>query len=156
MRTVNRAAPRGPSVDGQANARGQRAGAGDASGRAERLEEPPGRTETPRGLVGLPADVGDLGQVEVRAGPTSPGAGIASKRSSAGLWFLQGDGRALQLDAGPSIWSSSTPLPYEKFPRFHEVMVENSGQSVLSSLESHVLPLAPGLTERLERGIRVL
>jgi cyclopropane fatty-acyl-phospholipid synthase-like methyltransferase len=35
-------------------------------------------------------------------------------------------------------------------------MAENSGQSVLSSLESHILPLAPGLTERLAKGIRVL
>jgi 2-polyprenyl-3-methyl-5-hydroxy-6-metoxy-1,4-benzoquinol methylase len=47
-------------------------------------------------------------------------------------------------------------VPYEKFPRFHEVMAEDSGQSVLSSLESHILPLVPGLTERLASGIRVL
>jgi 2-polyprenyl-3-methyl-5-hydroxy-6-metoxy-1,4-benzoquinol methylase len=47
-------------------------------------------------------------------------------------------------------------VPYEKFPRFHEVMAEDSGQSVMSSLESHVLPLVPGLVERLSSGIRVL
>jgi 2-polyprenyl-3-methyl-5-hydroxy-6-metoxy-1,4-benzoquinol methylase len=47
-------------------------------------------------------------------------------------------------------------VPYEKFPRFHEVMAEDSGQSVLSALERHILPLVPGLTERLGRGIRVL
>lgn len=47
-------------------------------------------------------------------------------------------------------------VPYEKFPRFHEVMAEDSGQSVLSSLEEHILPLVPGLTDRLETGIRVL
>ena len=47
-------------------------------------------------------------------------------------------------------------VPYEKFPRFHEVMAEDSGVSVLSSLESHILPLAPGMTERLAEGIRVL
>jgi ubiquinone/menaquinone biosynthesis C-methylase UbiE len=47
-------------------------------------------------------------------------------------------------------------VPYEKFPRFHEVMAEDSGQSVLSSLESHVLPLVPGLTEQLAAGIQVL
>ncbi len=47
-------------------------------------------------------------------------------------------------------------VPYEKFPRFHEVMAEDSGQSVLSSLESHILPLVPGVTGRLSRGIRVL
>jgi 2-polyprenyl-3-methyl-5-hydroxy-6-metoxy-1,4-benzoquinol methylase len=47
-------------------------------------------------------------------------------------------------------------VPYEKFPRFHEVMAEDSGQSVMSSLESHILPLVPGLTARLADGIRVL
>jgi 2-polyprenyl-3-methyl-5-hydroxy-6-metoxy-1,4-benzoquinol methylase len=35
-------------------------------------------------------------------------------------------------------------------------MAEDSGQSVLSSLEGHVLPLVPGLTERLSGGARVL
>lgn len=47
-------------------------------------------------------------------------------------------------------------VPYEKFGRFHEVMVEDSGQSVLSSLETHILPLVPGLTERLTKGIHAL
>jgi hypothetical protein len=47
-------------------------------------------------------------------------------------------------------------VPYAKFPRFHAVKEEDSGQSVLSSLESHILPLVPGLTDRLARGIRVL
>jgi 2-polyprenyl-3-methyl-5-hydroxy-6-metoxy-1,4-benzoquinol methylase len=46
-------------------------------------------------------------------------------------------------------------VPYERYPRFHAVMAEDSGQSVLSSLESHVLPLVPGLTDRLASGIRV-
>jgi hypothetical protein len=47
-------------------------------------------------------------------------------------------------------------VPYERFQRFHEVMAEDSGQSVLSLLESHILPLVPGLTDQLARGIRVL
>lgn len=47
-------------------------------------------------------------------------------------------------------------VPYEKFARFHEVMAEDSGQSVMSSLESHIVPLVPGLAERLQSGIRVL
>lgn len=47
-------------------------------------------------------------------------------------------------------------VPYSKFRRFHEVMAEDSGQSVLSSLESHILPLVPGLTDQLGDGIRVL
>jgi 2-polyprenyl-3-methyl-5-hydroxy-6-metoxy-1,4-benzoquinol methylase len=47
-------------------------------------------------------------------------------------------------------------VPYERFQRFNEVMAEDSGQSVLSSLESHILPLVPGLTDQLASGIRVL
>ena len=47
-------------------------------------------------------------------------------------------------------------LPYSAFPHFHEVMAEDSGQTVVSALTEHVLPLVPGLTGRLERGIEVL
>jgi 2-polyprenyl-3-methyl-5-hydroxy-6-metoxy-1,4-benzoquinol methylase len=47
-------------------------------------------------------------------------------------------------------------VPYSKFGRFHEVMAEDSGQSVMSSLERHILPLVPGLTDRFSRGIRML
>jgi 2-polyprenyl-3-methyl-5-hydroxy-6-metoxy-1,4-benzoquinol methylase len=47
-------------------------------------------------------------------------------------------------------------VPYTRFTRFHEVMAEDSGLSVLSSLESHILPLVPGLSGRLSRGLRML
>jgi 2-polyprenyl-3-methyl-5-hydroxy-6-metoxy-1,4-benzoquinol methylase len=47
-------------------------------------------------------------------------------------------------------------VPYEKFKRFHEVMAEDSGQSVLPCLIDKILPLAPGLTQSLKKGIRVL
>jgi 2-polyprenyl-3-methyl-5-hydroxy-6-metoxy-1,4-benzoquinol methylase len=47
-------------------------------------------------------------------------------------------------------------VPYDRFPRFHEVMAEDSGQSVMSSLETHVIPLVPGLDGHLAAGIRVL
>lgn len=47
-------------------------------------------------------------------------------------------------------------VPYAKFKRFHEVMAEDSGQSVLSSLERHILPLVPDLSTRLAQGIRML
>jgi len=47
-------------------------------------------------------------------------------------------------------------VPYERFPRFHAVMAEDSGQSVLSSLESHIVPLVPGLAARLAAGLRAL
>jgi 2-polyprenyl-3-methyl-5-hydroxy-6-metoxy-1,4-benzoquinol methylase len=47
-------------------------------------------------------------------------------------------------------------VPYSKYKRFHEVMAEDSGQSVMSALDSHIVPLVPGLAERLERGITML
>jgi SAM-dependent methyltransferase len=47
-------------------------------------------------------------------------------------------------------------VPYERFPRFHEVMAEESGQSVVSHLLEHILPLVKGLDKRLDSGIRVL
>jgi len=54
------------------------------------------------------------------------------------------------------VFRSGGGVPYSSFPRFHEVMAEDSGQSVLSSLDVHILPLVPGLAERLSAGIRVL
>lgn len=47
-------------------------------------------------------------------------------------------------------------VPYEKFPRFHEIMAEDSGQSVMGALESHILPLVPDVRHRLAEGIKVL
>ena len=47
-------------------------------------------------------------------------------------------------------------VPYGRFPRFHDVMAEDSGQSVLSSLETHIVPLVPGLAERLRSGTALL
>jgi len=47
-------------------------------------------------------------------------------------------------------------VPYEAYGRFHEVMAEDSGQSVLPALIDSILPLKPGLVESLERGIDVL
>lgn len=45
-------------------------------------------------------------------------------------------------------------VPYSRFTRFHEVMAED--QSVVPALEAHILPLVPGLIERLSAGIRML
>jgi SAM-dependent methyltransferase len=47
-------------------------------------------------------------------------------------------------------------VPYEKFDRFHETMMEESNQTVLPNLIDKILPLADGLIDRLEEGIRVL
>jgi 2-polyprenyl-3-methyl-5-hydroxy-6-metoxy-1,4-benzoquinol methylase len=45
---------------------------------------------------------------------------------------------------------------YEAFHRFHEVMAEESAQTVVAALTDHILPLADGLAERLAQGIDVL
>ncbi len=47
-------------------------------------------------------------------------------------------------------------VPYERYPRFHEVMAEDSGQTVLPALFDHILPLVPDVVARLEQGIDVL
>jgi 2-polyprenyl-3-methyl-5-hydroxy-6-metoxy-1,4-benzoquinol methylase len=47
-------------------------------------------------------------------------------------------------------------VPYSRYGRFHEVMAEDSGQTVLPVLKDDILPLVPGLIGRLEAGIRVL
>jgi SAM-dependent methyltransferase len=46
-------------------------------------------------------------------------------------------------------------VAYERFARFHETMAEESDQTTLAGLIEHILPLVPGLPERLESGIRV-
>ena len=47
-------------------------------------------------------------------------------------------------------------VPYAAYHRFHEVMAEESGQTVVAALKDSILPLVPGLIDRLERGIDVL
>ena len=44
-------------------------------------------------------------------------------------------------------------VPYSAYPRFHEVMEEESGQTALAGLDEHIVPLVPGLGAALERGI---
>jgi 2-polyprenyl-3-methyl-5-hydroxy-6-metoxy-1,4-benzoquinol methylase len=47
-------------------------------------------------------------------------------------------------------------VPYERYGRFHEVMAEDSAQTVVAALHEHILPLVPGLLRRLESGSDVL
>ncbi len=47
-------------------------------------------------------------------------------------------------------------VPYSSYPRFHQVMAEDSGQTVVAALTDSILPLVPGLIESLEKGIKVL
>lgn len=47
-------------------------------------------------------------------------------------------------------------VPYSAYPRFHEVMAEESAQTVVAALQGHILPLVPGLKDRLAQGIDAL
>jgi len=47
-------------------------------------------------------------------------------------------------------------VPYSGFDRFHEIMAEDSGQTVLAGLFDHILPLVLGLDDRLQKGIDVV
>lgn len=47
-------------------------------------------------------------------------------------------------------------VPYEAYPRFHEIMETDSRQTVVDALFDHVLPLIPELAISLQNGIDVL
>src|SRR5918997_1079416 len=47
-------------------------------------------------------------------------------------------------------------VPYSAYPRFHEVMAEESAQTTVAALLDSILPLAPGLIEKLRAGCEVL
>src|SRR3546814_346393 len=46
-------------------------------------------------------------------------------------------------------------VPYQAFDRFHEVMAEESAQTVVAVLEEAIIPLVPGLDAQLRAGIDV-
>jgi 2-polyprenyl-3-methyl-5-hydroxy-6-metoxy-1,4-benzoquinol methylase len=45
---------------------------------------------------------------------------------------------------------------YDDYPGFHELMAEDSAQTVTAALFEHILPLVPGIDARLRAGIDVL
>lgn len=47
-------------------------------------------------------------------------------------------------------------VPYSAYHRFQDIMAEDSTQTTVSALVPFILPLVPGLVERLEKGIDVL
>ncbi|MHC4340369.1 MAG: class I SAM-dependent methyltransferase [Planctomycetota bacterium] len=53
-------------------------------------------------------------------------------------------------------FSKGGGVPYSSYDRFHQIMAEESSQTVVAGLEEHLLDLVPGLKERLESGIDVL
>ena len=59
-------------------------------------------------------------------------------------------------DAMVRCFRSGGGVPYDAYPRFHEVMAADSAQTVLAALDEVILPLVPGLVDRLAQGIDVL
>ena len=47
-------------------------------------------------------------------------------------------------------------VPYSAYKKFHRVMAEDSGQTVVAALIDHILPLVPDLVSALQNGINVL
>ena len=47
-------------------------------------------------------------------------------------------------------------VPYSEYPRFQDVMAEESANTVVGELVSSILPLVPGVLDRLEKGIDVI
>lgn len=47
-------------------------------------------------------------------------------------------------------------VPYSAYPRFHEVMAEDSGQAIVPIIVDQIVPLIPGLHDRLTTGIDTL
>lgn len=47
-------------------------------------------------------------------------------------------------------------VPYSSYKRFHQVMAEDSGQTVVAALNDHILPLIPDVSKKLGEGIDVI
>lgn len=105
-------------------------------------------------------------------------AGVVQHDPAAGTWHLPAEHAALLTRAAApnnlAAFMQYIPLlgtvedrvlhcfrhgggvPYSAFGRFHEVMADDSGQTVVAALNDHILPLIPGLREKLEAGIDML
>jgi 2-polyprenyl-3-methyl-5-hydroxy-6-metoxy-1,4-benzoquinol methylase len=59
-------------------------------------------------------------------------------------------------DAVVECFARGGGVPYSAYDRFHEVMAEESDQSVVAVLVERILPLVPGLPQALGRGLDVL
>ena len=53
-------------------------------------------------------------------------------------------------------FSKGGGVPYSSYKRFHEVMAEESYQTVVVGLIEHILPLIPSIIPSLNKGIKVL
>jgi SAM-dependent methyltransferase len=54
------------------------------------------------------------------------------------------------------VFRSGGGLPYAEYPDFHDIMAEDSAQTVVAGLVDTIVPLVPGLAQALSDGIDVL
>jgi 2-polyprenyl-3-methyl-5-hydroxy-6-metoxy-1,4-benzoquinol methylase len=59
-------------------------------------------------------------------------------------------------DKALTLFETGEGTRYGDYPCFHRIMAEDSEMSVVAALTGHILPLAPGLEDRLRDGIDVL
>lgn len=59
-------------------------------------------------------------------------------------------------EAALNFFETGEGTRYGDYPCFHQIMAEDSEQSVASALRDHILPLVAGLEDRLRDGITVL
>lgn len=86
-------------------------------------------------------------------------AACLTREAALGNFALYGQHVAMmgvRLDRIGECFRRGGGMRYDEYPSFHEIMAEDSGQTVVAALFEHVLPLVPGITERLEQGIDVL
>ncbi len=80
----------------------------------------------------------------------------AAESDNMATFFQHVSGLAAVEDQIVDCFAKGGGVPYSQFKRFHEVMAEDSGQTIVAALEEHILPLVPGLVDRLTAGIDVL
>ncbi|MGP1387300.1 MAG: class I SAM-dependent methyltransferase [Thainema sp.] len=80
----------------------------------------------------------------------------AAEPDNMATFFQHVSGLAAVEDQIVDCFRQGGGVPYSQFKRFHEVMAEDSGQTIVTALEDHILPLVPGLVDRLMAGIDVL
>jgi 2-polyprenyl-3-methyl-5-hydroxy-6-metoxy-1,4-benzoquinol methylase len=59
-------------------------------------------------------------------------------------------------DKALTLFETGEGTRYGDYPCFHQIMAEDSEMSVVAALTDHILPLVPGLDDRLRAGIDVL
>jgi ubiquinone/menaquinone biosynthesis C-methylase UbiE len=80
-------------------------------------------------------------------------AAVPNNIASSMQWFaVLGGVENLVCDA----FRHGRGVPYSAYNRFHEVMAEESNQTVVAGLREHIIPLVSGLAAQLEAGIEVM